>query len=326
MPMHPAFRGHGTFCYLPDETMRHYRNYPVAPFDGSGFFNSLRGFFNFGAAPAAVSPDGFVRALKDMDMSHVWVRLFGLEGTMDPVQTRLLVDALKAANVHVAGWGYCHGKDAQKEMQTAIDQCATFGLTAFVADVEPGRLLGGTRSKWEIDEFGDFVDGLVDNFGRDNVGISTWPVLKIQNEADFPSLKLMKHVADRVAMFAPQAYWMTYPKQVHYDATGFKEANYPKNDPASFARLVVDSWRATGFEQPLVLTGQAYWGEGAPAQSIVEGKLKTFATTYTAWSKIIGLNWWHAGGSKAMSPAMIDTLVSAKLGLKPFASPDPPIA
>ncbi|MBO4223476.1 hypothetical protein [Bradyrhizobium neotropicale] len=319
MATHPAFIGHGTFCYLPDVTMRHYRNYPSGL--GSGILDRVRRFLNLAAPPTAIDPAGFVRAVKDMNMSNVWVRLFGLEGVMNPAPTRQLVDALKSAGINVAGWGYCHGKDWEAELDHAINQSRTYGLTAFVADIEPGRLLGGTKSRWRVNDFVRLVDGLVDEFSRDNLGISTWPVLKIQDSAEFPSIDLMRHVADRVAMFAPQAYWMGYPKQVHYDATGFKETQYPRDDPSSFVRLVVDSWRALGFDQHLVVTGQAYWGEGGPSRSILERKLREFTTSYVEWHKIIGFNWWHAGNELAMSRPMIDALVSAKLGQKPFATP-----
>ncbi|MCZ7593914.1 MAG: hypothetical protein M5U16_02610 [Hyphomicrobium sp.] len=127
-----------------------------------------------------------------------------------------------------------------------------------------------------------------------------------------------------MAMFAPQAYWMSYPKAVHYNTTGFKEADYPRDDPTSFVRLVIDSWRADNFTRPLVITGQAYWGEGAPQTSILEAKVARFTSQFADWSKIVGLNWWHAGGDEAtapaMSPAMIDTLWAAQLGSRPFAS------
>jgi hypothetical protein len=212
MAVHPAFLGHGTFCYLPDETMRHYQNYPAALESESGFLDRVKRFLNLAPPPAPPDPAGFVRAVKDMSMSNVWVRLFGLEGAMNPGPTRQLLDALKSANINVAGWGYCHGRDWQAELNLAIHQSQTYGLTAFVADIEPGRLLGGTKSRWQIDDFGHFVDGLVHEFGRDNVGVSTWPVLKIQDSVDFPSVALMRHVADRVAMFAPQAYLDELPQ------------------------------------------------------------------------------------------------------------------
>ncbi|KAB2944092.1 hypothetical protein [Hyphomicrobium sp.] len=302
--MNDAFKGHGTFCYQPNEIMRKYKEYP---------------------APGNPGPaDRFAQALRDMDMSHAWVRLFGLEGSMPAADTATLTRALRNAGIHVAGWGYCHGADTKAELALAKTECDRHGITAFIADIEPGRRLGGTRSKWGDTEFSEFIDGLVAKFGIDNLGISTWPVLKIQNEPQYPSLALMRRVADRVAMFAPQAYWMSYPKAVHYNTTGFKEADYPRDDPTSFVRLVIDSWRADNFTRPLVITGQAYWGEGAPQTSILEAKVARFTSQFADWSKIVGLNWWHAGGDEAtapaMSPAMIDTLRAAQLGSRPFAS------
>lgn len=295
----PAFRGHGTFCYLPDETMHRYRAYPSAAGTGRA--------------------QRFAQAARDMGMSHIWVRLFGLEGVMEAAPTKELVDAARAAGLAVAGWGYCHGAQPATDLARARAEADRHQITAFVADIEPGRLLGGTRARWEEAELGDFMDGLVAHFGRDNVGISTWPVLAIQNEPAFPSKKLMQAVADRVAMFAPQAYWMIYPKPVHYAATGFKEADYPRNDPASFVRLVVDAWRADGLQNPLVVTGQAYWGEGAPAPDVLAAKIRAFSAAFNAWPRIAGFNWWHAGGPKAMSSHMIDALKIAQLGSRPFA-------
>jgi hypothetical protein len=167
--------------------------------------------------------------------------------------------------------------------------------------------------------FTKYLDRVTGHFGRDNLAISTWPVPKIQDAYD--SVALMKIAAPRVGLFVPQAYWMTFPKKVHYDATGFEENKYPQNSPESFVRLVIDAWRKMGIENPLAITGQAYWGEGGPSQSVIEGKLATFATTFDAWGKIVGLNWWHAGGvsTKSMSDAMMVTLKKAKLNTKQFA-------
>jgi hypothetical protein len=108
---------------------------------------------------------------------------------------------------------------------------------------------------------------------------------------------------------------------VHYQATGFRESKYPKDSPESFVRVVIDAWRKMDIENPLVVTGQAYWGEGGPSQSVMEDKLETFVATFQFWDQIVGLNWWHAGGvgAKAMSPKMVDTLVGAKLNDKNYA-------
>ena len=321
MTIHPAFQGHGTFCYMPDQIARYYKHYPRG-FETGGMFGRLRGLFR----PASPSPSvatGFTGALRYMGMSHAWVRLFGLEGVMPAAETKALIDSLVAGGISVAGWGYCHGRDWQKEMNLAIDQTRRFGITGFVADIEPGRLLGGTRSRWKETEFDQFIGGLGDHFGSSNLGVSTWPVLKIQNDPEYPSLRLMQIAADRVAMFAPQAYWMKYPTTVHYNATGFRPADYPRDDPAAFVRLVIDSWRATGFNQNLVVTGRAYWGEGAPAQSVMESKIKSFGQGFSDWSKIVGFNWWHAGGNNlGMSPAMIANVAEGNFGAKVYARPE----
>ena len=55
---------------------------------------------------------------------------------------------------------------------------------------------------------------------------------------------------------------------------------------------------ADGIANPLVITGQAYWGEGAPTKSVMEEKLGAFATGFQEWGKIIGFNWWHAGARR----------------------------
>jgi hypothetical protein len=87
-------------------------------------------------------------------------------------------------------------------------------------------------------------------------------------------------------------------------------------------RLVIDAWRKMEIENPLVITGQTYWGEGGPSQSVMEGKLRTFTTTFEGWETIVGFNWWHAGGvgAQAMSPDMVATLKAAKLNEKDFAA------
>ena len=74
-------------------------------------------------------------------------------------------------------------------------------------------------------------------------------------------------------------------------------------------------------DNPLVITGQAYWGEGGPSQAVMEQKLATFATTFDASETIAGFNWRHAGGvgAPAMSPAMVTTLKRAKFNERDFA-------
>ena len=170
-------------------------------------------------------------------MSHVWVRLFGDEGKMDRAATTTLIVGLRGAGINVAGWGYCHQGSNWKArgLDWALEENDHYGLDAFVADVEPNRTLGGTKSRWTQAQLNSYADGLVQRFGKDNVGISTWPVLKIQNDPASPSLSLMRGAAPKVAMFAPQAYWMKYPTKIHYQETGFSETEVPRQQSRSLS-------------------------------------------------------------------------------------------
>src|SRR5262249_52537852 len=161
---------------------------------------------------------------------------------------------------------YCHGADWEADLSRSINQCDRYGIEAFVADVEPGNSTNAGKTKWSRADFRKYLDGLSRRFAKGNLAVSTWPVPKIQDA--FDSVELMKIAAARVGMFAPQAYWMRSPKKVHYDVTGFKESKYPKDSPESFVRLVIDAWRKMGIDNPLVITGQVYWGEGGPSQSV----------------------------------------------------------
>jgi hypothetical protein len=98
--------------------------------------------------------------------------------------------------------------------------------------------------------------------------------------------------ASRVCVFAPQAYWMNFPGKPHYNL-GFKPKDYPRNDPTAYVRLVIDAWRLDGFDNPLVISGQSYWGEGSPSRKTMENKADRFVKTFSDWSKIVGF-WYHA--------------------------------
>jgi hypothetical protein len=292
--MHASFLRHGVFTNNATATLERFKN-------------------------AAGRVEGVIKAFRDMGITSVWVRLFGVSGNVAHKPALELVSGLKEAKFNLAGWGYCFGADWKNDLKSSIDQCERYGLDAYVADIEPGNKTKKGVTVWEESDFDKLMKGLAGHFGPENLGVSTWPVLKIQDK--HKAVALMKLAEPRVAMFAPQAYWMTFPKKVHYNATGFEPKDYPPNDPASFVRLVVDSWRALGIVRPLVVTGQAYWGERGPGQPQMEIKLMTFLDKFPDWGKLIGFNWWHAGGkgAAAMSPKMVDAIANADLESKPYA-------
>lgn len=293
MPLHSALKGHGTFVYNAQGTLQRYTS-------------------NGGAGVGA--------SFKAMGITSAWVRLFGVSGAVAHGPTVELVEALLDAKIELAGWGYCQGADWKADLKRSVEQSKLYGLQAFVADIEPGNSTTMGKTKWSRDDFGAYIDGIADRFGTENIAVSTWPVPKIQNAYD--SVALMEIASPKVGAFAPQAYWMRFPKKIHYQATGFKESKYPKDNPEAFVRLVIDAWRHMGIENPLVITGQAYWGEGGPSQAVMEDKMSTFVSSYRDWDRIVGFNWWHAGGvaAKAMSQEMIATLTTARLDKKAYAT------
>jgi hypothetical protein len=69
----------------------------------------------------------------------------------------------------------------------------------------------------------------------------------------------------------------------------------------------------------LVVTGAAYWGEGN-TQSDAEQKVEEFLADWNHFDRVVGLNWWHFGGDKAMSHRMLEAITGAQLGAKPYKS------
>jgi hypothetical protein len=324
MAINPAFLGHGIFT------------------EGS-VTNVLGRYANY-QSPSGGSPqnsvDRFVLALKDMKISTVWIQLFSRRGEFDLSNEQLrqqLIAKLTQANIKWAGWGYCAGINWQRDKGLIGSLKTKLGMSAFVIDAEPGNEVIPNPNDpqhplpdlWALNDFDQFVGAVCQLFGADNLAISTWPVLKIQNTGTNPVIALMKLAADRVCAFAPQAYWMTFPNHHHYNA-GFSQQKYPPDDPASYVRLVIDSWADEGFTNPLVISGQAYWGEGGPLQVPMEAKVQQFVGNFADWRESIGFNWYHGGAHNtategSMSDAMIGTIAAAGLNTKPYDRPAPSV-
>ncbi|MBZ0148152.1 MAG: hypothetical protein K8F62_11515 [Pseudorhodoplanes sp.] len=81
--------------------------------------------------------------------------------------------------------------------------CTTYGLDAFIADVEPGNMNGGVEDHWDPELFKTLISTLSTHFGKRNFGISTFAKLDVQ-----PHCKaMMQLVPQHVSFFAPQVYW-----------------------------------------------------------------------------------------------------------------------
>jgi hypothetical protein len=264
-----------------------------------------------------------------MQISTVWIQLFTRSSTGDvdptPAGAKLrkdLIARLGGAGIKVAGWGYCAAKNRDRDVGLIKKFRDDLGISAFVIDAEPEK----GKDVWTKSAFDAFTQAVNGLYGTDNLALSTWPVLQIQDEPANPVIELMGIAAPRVSLFAPQAYWMKYPVKVHYNSTGLKEADFPRNDSVSFVRLVIAAWRKLGFTTPLVVSGQAYWGEGSPPKKTMEAKVDRFAQTFADWPQIVGFNWYHAGKANtnadgSMSDEMIKSIAAGKLGTKPYQAP-----
>ncbi len=334
MAINPVFLGHGIFAEY-------------------GIKDALRRFERYGAAPGSPQPtwdlriERFVQALQDMEVATLWLQLFSRGpkkfddvGEESYGHRKTLLSKLASANIKWVGWGYTSGKNWQRDKEWISELKNDLGMSAYVIDAEPGNKIywhpdfpddpdKKLPDIWKLADFDKFTDAVSTLFGKDNLALSTWPVLQIQNEPahDLPVIDLMKIAAPKVCLFAPQAYWMNYPGRVHYETLGYDKHDYPPENPESFVRLVIQSWKDAGIVNPLVITGQAYWGEGSsPSKSTMSAKVKYFTEHFHGWNQILGFNWYHAGMANtdakgSMSDKMIEHIKAAHLGGRPYLQP-----
>ncbi len=280
-----AFRKHGTFVYEIDETVHDYGDNAKT-----------------------------IAAMKAAEMTHAWVRIHN-DTPYSPAKKIVIkkfITDLKAAGVAVAGWGWCQGNDAAADAQMAAGELADFGLTDYIADIE-NDVHGANWIPAEVKTFCQKT--------RPNVpgsfGITTFPLI------DWHEPELMKAALPFVDMFNPQVYWLRFPRQDMLNQ--FKRPSgqpYKLNNAAEYADLCLDRWDKLMGATPkdLVITGEAYWGEGTPpmTQLEAEDKLDEFLAAWTGFNRVIGLNWWHFGGNKAMKKRMLTSITNAHLGSKPY--------
>jgi hypothetical protein len=289
-----GFLGHGLFLeYRPITTLQRYANYNGA---------------NPTGASTAQLIERFIKALRDMHMASVWIQLFSASGTLDSGHgaTTELVAALKQAGIACVGWGYCYSGNATNDAGLAKLLCEKYGITAFIADVEPGNTVHNQPDTWDSSAFKLLIASLKSTFGKDNLGISTFGNLHGHDDA----AAIYKLAVDDVVLFAPQIYWYKKP-------------------PAAYAQSCIDSFRRAGIANPLVATAQAYWEidrNGGVSQDTMEEQVGKFVSDFSGWNKVIGANWYHGGNantdtSGSMSDAMISTIAAGRLDQKPYAAP-----
>lgn len=291
-----AFRGHGTFIFEAEETLRKFGN----------------------------SATRVVDALRRAGMSHAWVRLHDYSLKEEPEQpTRAIIGILKDANVAVAGWGFDSGHHPAEDARSVAAMVKKYGLTHYVADIEQDE----HHSQWTPRKIADFLTELRTKLPQGaQIFVSSYPYI-VGKHPD-----LMHAAAPIVDGFAPQIYWQNYPNArmlEHQSLPPHPSRPYVTSDlhsPAVYADLCLDWWNEIVGTKPLILTGQAYWEHGFE-RSAAEGKLLHFLEAFTGWRRLCAVNWWHLGGPKnteskgAMTAAMFDAIAEARIQDKPFAAP-----
>ena len=279
--MEKAVSGHGTFIYDASATITRY-----------------------GSAALVAA------ALKECDMQHAWVRIHGITHPEPHGPTLTLISALKQAEIAVAGWGWCQGENVDLEVELALTSLSEFGLQHYIADVEDGV----HGANWTNIEVKSFFKSLRAALPDAQIGLSTFGFIPWHKP------QLMSAAEPFVDFFAPQVYWFNFPTLKILKAAGVEASDYPLNDSVSYVGVCLEVWEEL-VDKPLVVTGQAYWGEvPGYVQGTADAKLKHFVEGFEDWKRLQGLNWWHLGGKgqEAMSFGMFQALKAAKLN-KRFA-------
>jgi hypothetical protein len=276
-----SFRKHGTFIYQVAETIADYG-----------------------------STELVIEAMQNAGMQHAWVRIHG--PAPYGAATKKIIATLQAADIAVAAWGWCDGSDPTANAKLALKELSFFGLKDYIADIEHG-VHGANWAESEITKFCTLARaGITGGFG-----ITTFPLI------DWHEPELMKAALPFVDMFNPQVYWHHFPNKKMLKQ--FKRpdgTSYSLDNAAEYAALCLDRWDRLMGNTPkdIVVTGQAYWGEGEPPfpQTDADDKMDEFLAAFTSFNRIIGVNWWHFGGSNCMSHRMLDAITKAKLGAKNY--------
>jgi hypothetical protein len=225
-----------------------------------------------------------------MDMRHAWLRVHGRDGAWRTEANITLADALRAAGIVVGVWGWCDGNDVGRDVANAAAAIDAFAPDTYIADIEPET--GGAR--WTPDDAAVFAAAVKAKLGSRPLVVSG-PGLITGNAP-----AVMAAMDSAVDAFAPQAYW-------------FDE------DPAEHVKLCLSGWRRV-VTKPLVVTGQAYWGERPGwTEEHAERQLEAFLARFHGYGEIAGLNWWNLAAPDAMSARMRSAIGAARLGQRDFA-------
>ncbi|MFW8594707.1 DUF2272 domain-containing protein [Cribrihabitans neustonicus] len=238
------------------------------------------------------SEKSVTRALLNMGMSHAWIRGHNKNGLWKVKSNKRLIDAFRSENISVGVWGWCDGNDVRRDVKNVRDALLEFDPDSYIADIENG-VSGASWNAAKSKMFGREVRSAIEHrsFVVSSFGYINW------HEPD-----IMSALDEYADYFAPQVYWFWYPNQKMLNQTPIEGLRL--KNAADYARACIYHWSKV-VSKPLVLTGQAYWGEHSGwTQTRAEEKLEEFLQDFDEYRVLAGVNWWNFAADKAMSKNM----------------------
>ena len=238
----------------------------------------------------------------DMGMKHAWLRVHNASGLWRTPENMALAEALNTQGISVGIWGWNDGNNVSRDIDNAIEAIRRYNPKCYIADIENGV----SGASWNASKAIKFGEAVKTELADRPLVVSSFGYIPAHEP------EIMAALDAYADYFAPQVYWFWFPKP--YMLTPPALAHLPENNAAAYAKVCLYHWREI-VTKPLVLTGQAYWGEASGwSQQRAEAKLEEFLLGFDDYGQLAGINWWNFADSKAMSSAMVAAIKGANLG------------
>ena len=246
-------------------------------------------------------------AAASLGMSHAWLRVHNATGPWRTIENKKLAEAFRAAGISVGVWGWNDGNNVQADITNMRAAIETYRPDCYIADIE--HTVNGAN--WNPPKAATFTAAARQALEGKPLVVSSFGYIRTHQP------EIMAAANQHADYFAPQVYWFWFPKP--WMLSEPELSGLPTSDPAAYVKVCLHHWRKT-VSKPLIVTGQAYWGEANGwTTTTAEDKLNSFLSSFDGYGEIAGLNWWNFADRKAMSAKMFEAIRAAKLGAKPYA-------
>lgn len=251
------------------------------------------------------SPKLVADEMINLGMQHAWLRVHNKNGIWKKSSNMRIADELRSRGIQVGVWGWNDGNDVSQDITNAEQAIKIFEPDAYISDIEHGV----NGANWNAEKATRFCRAVKKALDRKPLVVSSFGYIPYHEP------EMMTAIDDLVDYFAPQVYWFWFPKEKMLKGKSALK-NLAKNNAAAYAKVCLYEWRKV-VSKPLVLTGQAYWGEASGwGQKQAEKKLEEFINDFNDFDNLAGLNWWNLADPRAMSNKMRSKIKSANFSSK----------